>query len=67
MLPDDSFFLRNETLRTIKDRHSVRTFTRNDVRDEALSLLRRTEEPAGGDEGAVVKLNSVVSSPRTQS
>lgn len=39
MLPDDSVFFRNETLRTIKDRHSVRTFTRDDVNDEEIKVL----------------------------
>jgi len=39
MLPDDSIFYRNETLRTIKDRRSVRTFTSDDVNDEELKVL----------------------------
>jgi nitroreductase len=46
MQPDDSVFLRNETLRTIKDRHSVRTFTRDDVTDEEISLLLQAANAA---------------------
>ena len=46
MLPDASAFLRNETLRTIKDRHSVRTFTRDDVTDEEISLLLQAANAA---------------------
>ncbi|MGC1454756.1 MAG: nitroreductase family protein [Nitrospirota bacterium] len=39
MLPDDTVFSRNDTLRTIRDRHSVRTFTRDDVNDEEIKVL----------------------------
>ncbi len=39
MLQDDSTLSRNETLRTIRDRHSVRTFTREDVTDEEIRVL----------------------------
>ncbi len=39
MLPDDSVFSSNETLRTIGDRHSVRTFTRDDVSDDEINVL----------------------------
>jgi nitroreductase len=39
MLPDDSVFSRNDTHRTIRDRHSVRTFTGDDVDDEEISVL----------------------------
>ncbi len=46
MMPDASAFLRNETLRTIKDRHSVRTFTRDDVTDEEISLLLQAANAA---------------------
>jgi nitroreductase len=46
MLPDASVFLRNETLRTINDRHSVRTFTRDDVTDEEISLLLQAANAA---------------------
>jgi len=46
MLPDDSVFLRNETLRTIKARHSVRTFTRDDVSDEEISVLLQAANAA---------------------
>ncbi len=46
MQPDASVFLRNETLRTIKDRHSVRTFTRDDVTDEEISLLLQAANAA---------------------
>jgi nitroreductase len=46
MLPDASVFLRNETLRTIKDRHSIRTFTRDDVTEEEISLLLQAANAA---------------------
>jgi nitroreductase len=46
MLPDDSVFHRNETLRTIKDRHSVRTFTSDDVTDEEISVLLQAANAA---------------------
>ena len=46
MQPDASVFLRNETLRTIKDRHSVRTFTKDDVTDEEISLLLQAANAA---------------------
>ena len=46
MLSDASAFLQNETLRTIKDRHSVRTFTRDDVTDEEISLLLQAANAA---------------------
>jgi nitroreductase len=39
MLPDDSVISRNDTLRTIRDRHSVRTFTSEDVNDEEIKVL----------------------------
>jgi nitroreductase len=39
MLPDDAVFSRNDTLRTIRDRHSVRTFTADDVHDEEIRIL----------------------------
>jgi nitroreductase len=39
MLPDDSVFFRNDTLRTIRDRHSVRTFTNDHVNDEEIKVL----------------------------
>jgi nitroreductase len=39
MLPDDSVFFRNDTLRTIRDRHSVRTFTNDHVNDEEIEIL----------------------------
>jgi nitroreductase len=39
MLPDDSVLTRNETLKTIRDRHSVRSFTRDEVNDEEISVL----------------------------
>ncbi len=38
-MSDDSFLVRNETLRTIRDRHSVRTFLKDDVTDEEISTL----------------------------
>ena len=39
MLSDDSAFIVNDTLRTINARHSVRTFTRDDVPDEEIGVL----------------------------
>lgn len=39
MLPDDSILTRNDTLRTIKDRHSVRMFTKDDVTGEEIQIL----------------------------
>jgi nitroreductase len=39
MLPEDSAFTRNDTLRTIKARRSVRTFTKDDVTDEEIGVL----------------------------
>src|SRR5512143_2192176 len=39
LLPDDSFFTRNDTLGTIKARRSVRTFTKDDVTDEEIRVL----------------------------
>ena len=46
MLPDDTVFLRNETLRTIRDRHSVRSFTRDDVTDDEISVLLQAANAA---------------------
>jgi nitroreductase len=39
LLPDDSVFIRNDTLGTIKARRSVRTFTKDDVSDEEVRVL----------------------------
>src|SRR5512135_1393934 len=39
MLPDDSVLTRNETLKTIRDRHSVRTFLKDDVTDGEIATL----------------------------
>jgi nitroreductase len=39
MMHDDSLLTRNETLRTIRERRSVRTFTRDEVSDEEIRLL----------------------------
>ncbi len=39
MLPDDTVFSRNDTLRTIRDRHSIRTFTSDDVNEEEIKVL----------------------------
>jgi nitroreductase len=39
MLPDDSAFALNDTLRTINARHSVRTFTRDEVTDGEIGTL----------------------------
>jgi len=38
-MSDDSFLIRNETLKTIRDRHSVRTFVKDDVTDEEIATL----------------------------
>jgi nitroreductase len=39
VFPDDPVLDRNDTLKTIKRRHSVRTFTRDDVAEEEIRLL----------------------------
>ncbi len=39
MLPDDTVLSRNDTLRTIRDRHSIRTFTSDDVNEEEIKVL----------------------------
>jgi nitroreductase len=39
MLPDDSAFAVNDTLKTINARHSVRTFTRDQVTDGEIAIL----------------------------
>ncbi len=39
MLPDDSVLTRNETLKTIRGRHSVRTFLKDDVTDDEIAAL----------------------------
>jgi nitroreductase len=39
MLSEDSAFTRNDTLRTIKARRSVRTFAKDDVTDEEIMVL----------------------------
>ncbi len=39
MLPDDSVLTHNETLRTIRDRHSVRTFLKDDVKNDEIEVL----------------------------
>ncbi len=39
MLPDDSALTLNETLQTIKTRHSVRTFLKDEVTDEEIKIL----------------------------
>jgi nitroreductase len=46
MLSDDSIFTRNETLRTIRDRHSVRTFLKDDVTDEEIKTLLQAANAA---------------------
>ena len=46
MLPNETVFLQNETLRTIRDRHSVRTFTRDDVTDDEISVLLQAANAA---------------------
>jgi len=39
MLQGDTVFTRNETLRTIRDRHSVRSFTKDEVTEEEVRVL----------------------------
>lgn len=39
MLPDDNMFTVNDTLRTIRARRSVRSFTKDDVTDEQVKVL----------------------------
>ena len=39
MQADDTVFTRNDTLRTIKARRSIRTFTKDDVSDEQVKVL----------------------------
>jgi nitroreductase len=46
MPPDDSVSRRNETLETIKVRHSVRSFTRDDVTDDEITLLLQAANAA---------------------
>lgn len=46
MQPEDILALRNETLKTISSRHSVRTFTRDDVADDQIEVLLRAGNAA---------------------
>lgn len=46
MSPDDRQFPMNETLKTIKARHSVRTFTRQDVTDEHINIMLQAANDA---------------------
>jgi len=46
MLQDDTVFTRNETLRTIRDRHSVRSFTKDEVTEEEVRILLHTANAA---------------------
>ncbi len=46
MLTDDSVLALNDTLRTIKDRHSVRTFLKDDVSDGEISTLLQAANAA---------------------
>ncbi len=39
MLFDDSLLVHNATLRTIRDRHSVRTFLKDDVKNDEIEVL----------------------------
>jgi len=39
MQPDDVLSMRNATLKTINDRHSVRTFTKDDVTEDEINVL----------------------------
>jgi nitroreductase len=46
MPPDASVSRRNETLETIQERHSVRSFTRDDVTEDEIALLLRAANAA---------------------
>jgi nitroreductase len=46
MPSDDILPMSNETLKTINDRHSVRTFTKDDVTEEEISVLLRAANAA---------------------
>jgi nitroreductase len=46
MPPDDAVSRRNETLETIKVRHSVRSFTKDDVTDDEITLLLQAANAA---------------------
>jgi nitroreductase len=46
MQPDDVLSVRNETLKTINDRHSVRTFTEHEVTEEEINILLRAANAA---------------------
>jgi nitroreductase len=46
MLSDDILPMSNGTLKTINDRHSVRTFTKDDVTEEEITVLLRAANAA---------------------
>jgi nitroreductase len=46
MQHDDSLPISNETLRTINERHSVRTFTKDDVTEDEITVLLRAANAA---------------------
>jgi nitroreductase len=46
MISDDSVFPLNETLQTIEKRHSIRSFTDQDVSDDLISILLRSANKA---------------------
>ena len=46
MTSDDSIFSTNDTLRSIKNRHSIRTFTERDVPDEQIKILLQAANEA---------------------
>jgi len=46
MMTEDPVFPQNETLRTIRDRHSIRVFTRDDVPDGKISILLQAANEA---------------------
>lgn len=46
MQPDDVLSMRNETLKTINDRHSVRTFTKDDVTEDEIKVLLHSANAA---------------------
>lgn len=46
MSSDDSIFSRNETLGVIKERRSIRSFTKDDISDEQIDILLRAGNEA---------------------
>lgn len=46
MMPADSAFSLNETLKTIERRHSIRTFTEREVPDDLINILLQAANKA---------------------